>query len=274
MVHVMKEFGQDDGTTMAAGISYYIFLSLFPLILALIGLLGFILPSAMVQEQLFNFIRNNLPGAADVIEMNIQNVINLRGALGIIGILGLLWTGSGAIAAVGHAINRAWDIPGEMKFYLKKLRDIGLTIGMGILFIIYLGSNIIFTFIPVQDIPVIGSSIIQVLLRVVTFLLSWAIFIVLFKIIPNTKTYWRHVWLGALLTAFLFEIGRVLIFFYLNNFGNYQMVYGSIASAIILLVWIYYSAIIVILGAELTAEYGRMRRGINRGIHSHSNARP
>ncbi len=270
VMRVFQEFGVDGGTNLAAGISYYAFLAMFPLILAFIGLLGFFLPSGMIQEQLFGFFRDNIPGAVNVLEGNIQNVINLRGTLGIIGILGLLWAGSGVISAVSNAINRAWDIQKEIPFYLKKPRDIGLTIGLGLLFFLSLGSVIIFNYVPVEGIPIIGSELAQALLRVIAFFVAWSIFLILFKVIPNTRTYWRYVWFGSLVTAVLFEIGRALIFFYLNNFVNYQMVYGSIASVIALLVWIYYSAIIVIIGAELTAEYGRMRRGIGRGLHSHS----
>jgi membrane protein len=274
LMRVFQEFGDDDGSTMAAGISYYIFLSAFPLILALIGLVGFFLPSASVQDQLFAFFRNNIPGSVDVLQNNIQQVINYRGTLGIVGIIGLLWSGSGAMGAVSHAINRSWDITRELQFYLNIPRNIGLTIGIGLLFFLSLGSSVIFNFIPVQNIPIIGAALLQIGIRIISFFLAWAVFLILFKIIPNTKTYWRHIWFGTLVTAILFEAGRTLAFFYLNNFSNYKLVYGSIASVILLLVWIYYSAIIFIIGAELTSEYGRLRRGISRGIHSHSVARP
>ena len=274
LIRVFLEFGADDGSTMAAGISYYVFLAAFPLILALIGLFGFFLPSASLQEQLFAFFRNNIPGAVDVLQNNIEQVINLRGTLGIVGIIGLLWSGSGAMGAISHAINRSWDIDKELQFYLNIPRNIGLTIGIGILFFLSLGSSIIFNFVPVQDIPIIGATLLQIGIRIISFFLAWAVFLILFKIVPNTRTYWRHIWFGALVTAALFEVGRTLAFFYLNHFSNYQMVYGSIASVILLLVWIYYSAIIFIIGAELTSEYGRLRRGISRGVHSHSIARP
>ena len=79
------------------------------------------------------------------------------------------------------------------------------------------------------------------------------------------QTYWRHIWPGALLAAVLFELARTLLIFYLENFANYQLVYGSIASIIVLLVWIYYSAFIMILGAEFTYQYGRMRYSVTAG---------
>jgi membrane protein len=274
IMRVMTEMSQDDGTNMAAGIAYYAFLSIFPLILGLIGLLGLFLPSQTVQTQIFSFIQQNLPGAGSVVEENVRNVIQLRGTLGIIGILGLLWTGSGIISAAGHAINRAWDINKELQFYLKKPRDLGLTIGLGTLFFLSLGSGAIFSFVPVGSIPFIGEYAVQFVLRILSFILAFIIFLILFKVIPNTKTWWRHIWVGAVFTALLFEIGRIAFLFYIDNFGNYQMVYGTIGSVIALLIWIYYSAIIVILGAELTAEYSRLRRGVSKGTHSHTSANP
>lgn len=236
--------------------------------------MGLVLPSQQVQVQIFSFIQNNIPGATDVIENNIRDVIELRGTLGIISIALLLWTGSGVLSAAGHAINRAWDIPRELQFYLKKPRDIGLTIGLGILFFLSLGASAILTFVPVGSIPIVGSYFVQIFIRVVAFALAFIIFLLLFKIIPNTKTYWRHIWPGAFFTAILFEIGRVVFLYYVNNFTNYQAVYGAIGSVIAILVWIYYSAILVILGAEFTAEYSRLRRGIGKGAHSHAVANP
>ncbi len=274
MMRVMKEMKEDHGTNLAAAVAYYVFLSIFPLLLGLIGLFGLFLPSQGVQDQILNYIGNNLPGSQDVIENNIRSIVAVRGTLGIIGILGLLWAGSGIMSAVGHAINRAWDIPYELPFYLKKPRDIGLTIGLGILITLSLGASAILTFVPVESIPLVGSYFAQLLLRVGAFALAFIIFLILFKVIPNTHTYWRNIWPGALLTAFLFQIGRAILFYYINNFGNYQEVYGLIGSVIAILVWIYYSAILVILGAELTSEYSRLRRGIRRGIYSHGLAKP
>lgn len=274
LLRVWSEMSRDDGIHMAAGIAYYAFLSLFPLLLGLIGLLGLVLPSQAVQDQIFSFVQDNIPGAVDVIENNIRNVIQLRGVLGIVGIVGLLWTGSGLLSAYGHSINQAWDISRELPFYLKKLRDIGLTVGLGILFFLSLGSGAVLDFVPVGEIPVAGNYLVRIFLRIVSFSLAFVIFLILFKIMPNTRTYWRHIWPGALVTALLFEIGRAAIQFYINNFGNYQAVYGAIASVIALLVWIYYSAIIGILGAEFTAEYSRRQQGIRRRSHSHSTLTP
>jgi len=274
LLRVIAELTEHDGTNMAAGVAFYVFLSIFPLLLGLIGLLGIFLPSETVQEQIFTFIQNNVPGATDIISNNIRNIINFRGALGVIGIVGLLWSGSNIVSAGGHAINRAWNIQTEMQFYLKKPRDIGLTIGLGLLFVLSLSASAIFSFVPVGSVPLVGNSLVQAFLFIVSYALVFVVFLMLFKVMPNTKTYWRHIWPGAFFTATLFVIGRAVFFFYINNFGDYQQVYGAVGSVIAVLLFIYYSAIIIILGAEVTSEYSRLRRGIGRGGHSHPTAQP
>ena len=115
------------------------------------------------------------------------------------------------------------------------------------------------------NLPVANLIIVNVGSRLVAFLLMLTVFLLLYKLVPNTKTHWRYVWAGALLAAILFEIARTLFIVYLENFANYQLIYGSIASIMVLLVWIYYSAFIMILGAEFTYQFGRMRLGVARG---------
>ena len=258
-IRVMAQFSKNNGSNMAAAIAYYGFLSLFPLILGLISLLGLFLPSLSIQQQILSLVQENLPKASDIIIANIQNVIHYRGTLGIVAIIGLLWSGSGILAALDYAINRAWDVPRMLQFYLRKPRDIGLTSGIGILFLISTMASYVFSVVQLKDLPIIGAYAIQVATRGIAFVLIFAIFLLLFKLIPNTKTYWRHVWPGALFTAIFFEIGRGLFVYYINNYTNYRLVYGSVGSVIAILVWIYYSAFILILGAELTAEYSRIR---------------
>ena len=136
----------------------------------------------------------------------------------------------------------------------------------GILFLLSLGASTIISILRgVLNLPAADLLIVNVGSRLVAFLMIPAVFLLLYKLIPDTKTYWRYIWPGALLAAILFEIARTLFIFYLENFANYQLIYGSIASIIILLVWIYYSAFIMTLGAEFTFQYSRMRDSVTTG---------
>ena len=169
-------------------------------------------------------------------------------------------------SAVSLAINRAWDIRRVRPFFIRKARELGMVFGIGILFLLSLGASAIISIMRgILHLPAADMIIVNVASWLVAFLLILAVFLLLYKLIPNTRTYWRDIWPGALLAAVLFEIARTLFVFYLANFANYQLIYGSIASIIVLLVWIYYSAFIMILGAEFSFQYGRMRQVVTTG---------
>ncbi len=153
LIRVMNQMSKNNGTSLAAAIAYYGFLSIFPLLLGLIGLLGYFLPSQNIQQQILTYVQQNLPGLSDTITSNIQNVVNARGALSIIGIIGFLWSGSGIFGALDNAINRARGITTSAPFLIRKPRDIGLTIGIGILFLISLGASYVFRLIPLNNLP-------------------------------------------------------------------------------------------------------------------------
>jgi membrane protein len=260
-INVTDQMNKNNGIPLAAAIAYYGFLSIFPLLLGIIGILGYFLPSQNVQQQILYFVQQNAPGISEVITSNIQNIINARGALSIIGILGFLWSGSAIFSALDNAINRAHGITKLSPIYIRKPRDIGLTIGTGILFLISNGASYAIRIFSLSNLPFIGSYTIEIGSRIVAFLLAFLIFLILFKLMPNVRTYWRYVWPGTLITAILFEIGRNLFFYFVNNFSQYTFVYGTIGSIIAVLVLIYYSAIVLIIGVEITAEYSRIHQG-------------
>jgi membrane protein len=258
--------GDHDVAYMAAGVAYYAILSIFPLLLGLIAVFGFFLPSVNLQDELLNYVGDNIPGATNILKQNIASIIELRGTMGILSIVVFFWGASAMFRALSLTINHAWDIRRYRPFFIRKARELGMVFGIGILFLLSLGASTIISILRgVLNLPAADLIILDVGSRLVAFLLILAVFLLLYKLIPNTRTYWRYIWPGALLAAVFFEIARTLFVFYLNNFANYQLIYGSIASIIILLVWIYYSAFIMILGAEFTFQYGRMRHSVTTG---------
>lgn len=265
IVRTVQELGADDASHMAAGIAYYGIFSLFPLLLGLIAILGMFLPSETVQEELFEFFRRNLPGSIDVLERNIDAVIQLRSAIGVLSLIGLFWGGSAVFGAVSRAVNRAWDIHQNRPFLKRKSRELGMAMAVGMLFLLSMGATTLFAILSGLDVSMPGSAV-NFGSRSLAFLFSLAIFLAIYKFIPNTKTFWRFVWPGALLAAILFEIAKGLFVFYLSHFADYESIYGSVGSVIILLLWIYISAFILLLGAEFSSEYGRLRKGVDRGV--------
>ncbi|MCH8254898.1 MAG: YihY/virulence factor BrkB family protein [Gemmatimonadetes bacterium] len=271
VVRTAGELRADDATHMAAGVAYYAVLSLFPLLLALIAGLSLALRSDTVEAELFDFFETYLPGSVELLEKNITAAAPVRGAIGLLGLLGLLWSASAIFGAISRAVNRAWDVHRDRPFYVAKLRHLAMAAGVGILFILSLTITTALQTLGGVTLPGVGSlsflenTVVSIGGRVLPFLLSFAIFTLIYKFIPNTKTFWRYVWPGALLAAVLFELAKSVFILYLDRFANYQAVYGSIGSVIALLVWMYLSAFVLILGAEFSSEYGRMREGVDPG---------
>ncbi len=266
-----RELSNDDATHMAAGVAYYAVLSVFPLLLGLVALFSLFLDSQTVRDRLFEFVRTYLPASVDLLERNIENVARLRGILGLASILGFFWSASAVFGAIARALNRAWDVKDERPFYIQKALHLGMGLGVGLLFLLSLGATTAIGILARVDLRLPGginpldNAVIQYGSRVVTALFTLAIFLLVYRYVPNVRTPWRYIWPGALLGTVLFEVGKNLFILYLNNFANYQQVYGSLASVVILLVWTYTSAYILILGAEFTAEYARMKMGIEEG---------
>ena len=267
----VREMGADDATHMAAGVAYYAVLSLFPLTVGLISLLGMILESESLESEIFGFLQTYLPGSKELLVANINAADNIRGFLGVISFLGLFWSASLLFGAISRAVNRAWDIHRDRPFYIDKLRHIAMALSVAPLFLMSIGTTAALQILGTRDVPVIGRlgfldhDFINILTRPLPFLFTLTIFLMIYKFTPNTRTYWRYIWPGAVLGAILFEVSKSVFVFYLDNFAHYEQVYGSVASVIVLLLWTYVSGLILIAGAEFSSEYGRMRAGVGQG---------
>ena len=267
----VREMSADDATHMAAGVAYYAVLSLFPLTVGLISLLSLVLESEAVKGEVFSFFQTYLPGSGGLLETNIVAVGNIRGFLGVVSFLGLFWSASLLFGAISRVVNRAWDVHQDRPFYIEKLRHIAMTVTVAPLFLMSIGTTAALQFLGSHEVPVIGRmafldhNAINILTRPLPFVFSLTIFLLIYKFTPNTHTYWRYIWPGALLAAVLFEVSKSVFVFYLDNFADYERVYGSLASVIVVLAWTYVSGLILIAGAEFSSEYERMRHGVERG---------
>ena len=275
IARTLQEMSDDDATHMAAAMSYYALVSLFPLTLGLISITSFFLEDAQTQQTIVDWVASFLPGSESLVTANIDIVLQSRSTIGAFAILGLFWTGSAVFGGITRSINRAWDVHQDRPLHISKARQLVMALLTGLLFAF---STSISAFLRVYqrfaslDFPyaetlVETSSI--VILYASSFVLVLAVFLMLYKFVPNTKTYWRYIWVGALIAAMLFEITKNLFIWYLNTFTNFDNVYGTLASVVVFLLWAYLSGLILILGAELSSEYGRIRRGTERGMLLH-----
>ena len=270
---VFKELGDDDAAHLSAGVAYYSVFSVFPLLLGLLAISGTVFTSITLQEQFLDYVTESMPGSKEFVSKNIEELVRFRGALGIGAILGLLWSGSSAFGAMSRAINRAWDVDKDRPFYVAKTLHIIIALGVGILFLLSSFASVAIELLSnySRDLGLPGHEFFldfglgNLMLKAVPWAITLAVFLLLYRFVPNCKTYWRYVWTGAVVATILFEASKGIFMWYLVNVANYELIYGSVASMMVLLFWAYVSAFILILGAEISSEYGRMRNGVDRG---------
>ena len=273
-----RELGDDFAVDLAASISYYALLSLFPLAIGLVSLFSLIIEADVVETGVFGFFHTYLPGSEGLLKANVEAVEDLRGLLGIFSAVGLLWSSSLLFGSITRAVNRAWDIPYDRPFYTEKPRQFIMAFAVAPLVVLSVVLTTGLQMLSNDEWPVLGHLAflehngINTLARPLPFVFSLAIFLLIYKFAPYARTYWRYVWPGALVAALLFDVGKSLFVWYLENYAAYERIYGALASVIVLLAWTYMSGMIVVIGAEVASEYHevaseyqRMRLGQGRG---------
>jgi membrane protein len=272
MIRTFKEMSADDATHMAAGLSYYSLFSIFPLLLFLIAAMSLVLEPEDIRLKLTDVFAGYFPGSGQLIDTNLDAIQRVQGALGVFGLLGLLWSGSAVFGAVSRSVNRAWDVHVDRPFFINKPRQLVMALGVGLLFLVSLGIVAVVRSIDLilppqaQEFGFMLHWLTPVVLQGSSFLMTMLMFLLMYKFMPNTRTYWEYIWPGAISAAVLFELAKNLFVLYLTRFAGFENTYGGLTPVIVLLFWTYLSGLILIFGAELSSEYGRLRRGIGRGV--------
>jgi membrane protein len=260
-----SEFVDDNGLKLSASLSYYTIFSLPPLLIIIISLCGFFFGAEAVRGEIFGQI-NGLVGneAAVQIQETIKNVklSNSNTFVTTIGLIILLIGASGVFAEIQDSLNFIWSIKakpkrGFLKFIKNRLMSFSMIGSVGFLLMVGLivnslmdvMNNRLTTRFPQDSIYLFYGLNLLVVYMIITLL-----FTVIFKSLPDGKIALRDCIIGASFTAFLFMIGKFAIGAYLGS-SAIASVYGAAGSVILILVWVYYSAIILYFGAEFTKVY-------------------
>ena len=250
---------------MAASISFYALFSIFPLLLFLISVLGFFLESPTLQQNFLNQIYSNLPAMGKFVRHNIQAMVAKRGTIGALGLLGLLWAGLGVFDAIEQTFNQIWRAPASRIPVRAKLVAVFILVWLGVLLLLSILITSITTTIELwfslvfPNFAQIIESFWRLIPAFVGIFLSISLFFVVYKFVPHLKLRLKEVWLGAVLAGFGWEGAKYLFVWYLKNFANYGQIYGSVGTVIALMTWIYISATILLLGAEINAVFLRQK---------------
>jgi membrane protein len=262
---VLRELGEDDWTTHAAAIAYSGFFSIFPLLLCAVALASPLVNAPAVRDRILGSALAYLPGSGDLIAATTSGVVEQRGTVGLVASVLLLVSGLGVFQAIVNALNVAFDVPQQRGLVATLLLSAGLLLGAGGLMLL---SLVVTAAVQALDalVPLVGFSepslgaVWKAVPTALTALIDFATFAVLYKVAPNVRLTWGEVAPGAALAALLFEAAKWGFVVYVTGFANYAAVYGAIGSVIALLTWCYVSGLILLLGAEVSAELVKLRQ--------------
>lgn len=248
-----SSIGKDRVSTWAAAISFYVMLCAFPLLLlAVAAAAQFLGSSDTALHKVMGLVSGASPSSVDLVQGILQELIKSRGALGLIGALALLWTGSQLNVTLEAALNAAWGAP-PRPYWESRLLALGFVVLLLALGLSSLGLSWVMAALRGTDLLGLGRQqwLWSVAGLLLPLLLSFALFLLIYKILPNIRVSWKTAALGAAFAALAWELAKQAFGFYLNRFANYASLYGSLAGIIILVVWVYYSAMIILIGAEI-----------------------
>jgi membrane protein len=255
----IDKFSEDKGSLLAAAVAYYLLFSIFPFALAMISVAGFFMESAGFENQVINALGNLIPVARGMLEKNLHEVVNARAETGIIAILAFMWSASSFFNALRNALNKAWGINSGASFFKGRAIDIAMLMGSFILLMIYIwlstGIRIIHSAHYYSDyFKLLNSNMVSsTIFTAASGLLAFLLIMLLYKFIPSTRPRWRDIWPGALMATVSVEIIRFGFIWYIKNFSQYNLVYGSIGAILALLAYIYLSAWALLFFAKLSA---------------------
>jgi membrane protein len=270
------EFQDDNGTDWAAALTYYGVLSIFPMMLALVSLLGLFGQSA--TQPVLDNISTIAPGPAkDILTRAIQNLQKSQGSAGVVFFFGLaaaIWSASGYVGAFMRAANDVWDVEEGRPAWKTIPVRLGVTVVLLVLVTISALAVVVTGPLAksIGDIVGLGSTAVMVwdiakwpvLIFVVSFMIA-----LLYYATPNVK-HPKFQWVspGSLLAVLLWIAASALFAFYVANFSSYNKTYGALGGVIVFLTWLWITNNVIVLGAELNAEIERGRQ-IQGGLRPH-----
>lgn len=266
----VREWIDDSAAQHAAALAFYTMFSLAPLLVIAVSIAGLVFGDDAARGEVRGQISHYIGTAgAETVQQILRNAERpaLGTIAGIIGLVVLLVGASGVFAQLKTSMDVMFDVPPDPNAtWLSTITDrflsFTMVLGTGFLLLVSLVLSTVLTAAVtwLGDLSGAAATIVMVANLVVGALFAAGLFAAIFRYVPSVRSPWSDVWPGAILTALLFSIGRIVLGWYLGS-GSVGSAYGAAGSLVIVLAWVYYSAQILFLGAEFTQVYGARRRG-------------
>ncbi|HCD52486.1 MAG TPA: ribonuclease BN [Balneolaceae bacterium] len=249
----------------SSSIAFYLIFSLPAILIILLTIAGSAFEDVMVKNALLEQLTNLYgPDSAQIVQRIIENNsgIGTTWIAKVVGVISMLISATAVFSSLQDGLNAIWQVKSDPKrdlihFLRNRLLSLGMVVSIGFLLAITLlidtGLSFFKDFLT-ESFSSIGFIIIRAINISLSIGIVTVVFALMFKILPDLKINWNDVWAGSLFSAILFTIGKFVIGFYLGN-SSLGSVYGAAGSLVLLLVWVFYSAIIVLFGASFTFVY-------------------
>jgi membrane protein len=259
---------EDNGSRLAAALTYYTVFSLAPMLIIAIAVAGLIWQRQAVQDQVLSQVqgligaqgKTFISGLLDSASKPAQGVFAT-----IVGVVTLIFGALGVFNELHNSLNTVWDVPEKKvvgmwnsikEVVMNRFLSFTMVLGIGFMLLVSLVistgisalGNWVGTVLPFQEV------ILQIINLIISIGILTVFFGLIFKVLPDANIAWRDVWVGAFVTAILFSIGKTLIGLYLGS-SAVGTTFGAAGSLVLLLLWVYYSAQILFFGAEFTQVY-------------------
>ena len=257
---------------LAAAISYFAVFSLFPLMIFIIAIAGLLIQDEGLQDDIIDEILNNFPldegEGRDAVTDAVHGIGQTgSGAMGLVALAGMAWGGSSLFGSLRRALNVVFeDAKAKRAFVPQKLIDLGLVLALFVFFMTSIAATAVLRiarhhsseFGALGEAAENAGRLWDLASYAIPLVFSLIAFTALYCVVPSRLRTPTQVWPGALLAALAFEAVKLGFGFYLENFSNYDVVFGSLATAVALLFWLFLSAHIMLFGAAVATEYPRV----------------
>jgi len=250
----LRKFNDDNGFFLSSGIAFNLLINLIPFILLLLALVGtYLYNDQDVLHHIRAYFRDVAPALDPKIMENLADVMQNRQIVGILGFVGLLWFSTWVFSSLRIALNIVFRVEKS----LGMLRGIGIDLLMillaGSLLLVSMILSSAITFLQGYQgriLVAIGPSIQWILKYLLPFFLTYCMFVSIYKIIPNKRVHFTSALQAAFFASLLWELAKHLFGWYVVHLSAYSIFYGSFSTLVILVLWVYYSSTILVLGGE------------------------
>lgn len=268
---VFSECIEDDILKHSASLAYYTVFSLAPVLIVIISICGALFGKEAIQGHIYGEIKGLVGNDAAIqIQETIKN-IHLTGNnifATVIGIIILLIGATGIFGEVQDSLNRIWGLRMKKRaswwrVILNRLLSFSLIISIGFIMVVSLLLNALisaFGNFLARYFSEFSVIVVQITDSVLAFIITTFLFSMMFKVLPDARIKWKDVFVGGLITSVFFTLGKLGIGYYLGS-SNIASIYGAAGSIMIIMVWVYYSSVILYLGAEFTKVYAKLYGG-------------